>query len=130
TTCLSNDNQIGKSVMLYMGVNDDRFPLMMYKFGTGAPQTGADPMNSVWYLDTLPFRASWQILRCPSDAQANDRDLSVDAATGAVTVTQRDKEFAWAMRANHGYNYQYLSPELQLPGAAGNWGSPYIQSLS
>jgi prepilin-type N-terminal cleavage/methylation domain-containing protein len=130
SACLSNDNQINKSVLMYMGNYDDRFPGMMYKFGTSAPQTGADPANAVWYMTTAPYRNNWQVLRCPSDPNANDKELSIDVATGLPATNQREKEFAWSMRADHGLNYEFTGPMYMQSGQPDPWGKPYVFTTS
>lgn len=39
TKCLSNMRQIGTAVLMYLGDNDDHFPMTMETLSTGAPQT-------------------------------------------------------------------------------------------
>jgi prepilin-type N-terminal cleavage/methylation domain-containing protein len=125
-SCLSNSNQIGKALHMYMGINDDRVPPMMYQFGTGwnTNRNG----NSIWHIILQPFRNSWSVIRCPSDPNATDAVLSIDAESGTRATTTDQKEFAWAIHSDYGMNYQMLSPQVNF--AAGNPGTAFPVSAS
>jgi prepilin-type N-terminal cleavage/methylation domain-containing protein len=110
-TCSSNNAQIGKAVAMYMGENDDRVPPRTYENCNNITCTGSRvPPNSVWLLLLQPQMASMRLFRCPSDPNADDKNLSIDPVTGLPATNDRDRNFAWAARANAGYNSQYLSP--------------------
>lgn len=127
TTCVYNTNQIGKAFLMYAGDSDDAAPPFMYRFGTG--NNTYTPTNANWHGILKPYRPSMQSLRCPSDPNANDRALSVDPETGAPTTTPEATEWAWSMRANYAYNFQFFSPQVNFTGG-GQPGQPFPIKLS
>ena len=130
TACLSNANQLGKAVIMYMGDADDRVPPMMYRFGTG--NNTYSPTNGVWTLSIKPYRADNLIMRCPSDTNATDQGLRTDPETGAVlpaNAPQAQVEWSYAMYSNYAYNYQMLSPQTVVSGG-GSHGWPNPQTAS
>lgn len=109
--CVSNSSQVGKAVMMYMDAHDDRVPLRNYENCNNVTCTGSRvPPNSVWILLIQPYVNNMRFSRCPSDNNATDSELSIDPALNVMTTNQRDRDFAWAARANTGMNSQYLSP--------------------
>lgn len=111
TVCISNSSQIGKAVAIYMGENDAYVPPRTYENCNNVTCTGSrNPPNAIWLMLVKPYMGDFRLQRCPSDPNANDRDLSVDPASGQTTTNQRDIEFAWAARSNVGMNSQYLCP--------------------
>jgi prepilin-type N-terminal cleavage/methylation domain-containing protein len=131
TSCLSNANQIDKAMLMYIGDNDDRMPKMMNYFGT-TTNNSYQPYQSVWGIDIAPYRQNYTVHRCPSDSNANDRELSIDAGTGQTATTTEGKQFAWMIRSSHGYNYQNLSVMAYVPGfpTFGQDGRPYPVNTS
>ncbi|MEO7453892.1 MAG: prepilin-type N-terminal cleavage/methylation domain-containing protein [Fimbriimonadales bacterium] len=129
TACLSNGNQLGKAVIMYMGDSDDRVPPMMFRFGTG--NNGYSPTNSVWTLSIKPYRADNLIMRCPSDSNASDQGLRTNPEDGTPlppNATKEQIEWSYAMYSNYAYNYQMLSPQTVRPGAPYGQPSPQTQS--
>lgn len=131
TACLSNANQMGKAVIMYMGDSDDRLPQQMYWFGGPYNNIEQHPNNSVWSLLIKPYRADNLLMRCPSDSNATDQGLRTNPDTGAqlpANAPQSLVDFAYAMKTNYAYNYQMLSPACVVPGAPplqGNAGHCY-----
>jgi prepilin-type N-terminal cleavage/methylation domain-containing protein len=129
TQCLSNANQMGKAILMYMGQTDDRVPPMMYRFGTG--HNGYSPTNAVWTLLLKPYRADNTIMRCPSDPNATDDGLRTDPETGnglPANATQAQVEWSYCMYSNYAYNFQMLSPQTVRPGAPYGQPAPVVSS--
>ena len=59
-TCLNNVKQIGLSMRLYSGDNQERFP-------TGTLSTGAGATLGAWSLMTNNYQTSYKTWICPSD---------------------------------------------------------------
>jgi prepilin-type N-terminal cleavage/methylation domain-containing protein len=125
TQCLSQSNQVCKANLMYVGDNDTYMPPMMYAFGTGHNDAN-DPTNSVWHLMENNYRQSWNVLRCASDPHNTETELLMNPENEQPIdpTNLHAKEFCYAMRANYGYNYQFLSPECVVP-PNGPYGSPY-----
>jgi prepilin-type N-terminal cleavage/methylation domain-containing protein len=128
TQCLSNSYQMQRSVLMYMGENDDRFPQQMYWFGGPFNNIEQYPNNRVWSLLIKPYRVDNNIMRCPSDANATDEGIRLNPETLQAlpaNAPQSLVDYAYAMFTNYGYNYQMLSPacvvagQPPLPGNAG-----------
>jgi prepilin-type N-terminal cleavage/methylation domain-containing protein len=116
TTCTSNQNQLIKAVLMYMGDNDDYVPLVNYHPCTATWCTGTIPNQSTWLLDIQGYVANLRFSRCPSDSNANDQTLSIDPVSGQFLGPGRPRDFAWATYSNYGMNSQYMSPKVVLPG--------------
>jgi len=58
--CLSNGRQIGAAFMMYLGDNDDCFPLPSFPVPV-----------STWTATIQPYMKSTQLLRCPTDPSTN-----------------------------------------------------------
>lgn len=61
TTCLSNMKQIGLATFLYVGDNDDTFPMDSHSGG----------MEFSWVRTLQPYSRSALVFRCPSDRSVN-----------------------------------------------------------
>ncbi|MBA3726880.1 MAG: prepilin-type N-terminal cleavage/methylation domain-containing protein [Armatimonadetes bacterium] len=107
TSCIANSNQLSKAVMMYMGDNDDYVPMMESPVDTTTPMTSA-----AWPYLISGYINSWQVIRCPSDPNANDRSLSVDLNGNPLpqNVTSDQKHRAWSYRTDYGTNFQFLHP--------------------
>jgi type II secretory pathway pseudopilin PulG len=110
TSCLSNFNGMGKAFHLYMADWDDTYPMVNRLPCSAVNCTGTNPNQTSWVLDIQPYVANIRYCRCPADPNATDIGLDLDPVTGVRTTTQQARLFAWATRANHGLNSQYLSP--------------------
>jgi prepilin-type N-terminal cleavage/methylation domain-containing protein/prepilin-type processing-associated H-X9-DG protein len=62
TACLSNTNQIGKALMMYVDDSDGVYPPNRFKNSTGAPTA---PFT--WKRAMVPYTTSLEIWRCPSN---------------------------------------------------------------
>lgn len=67
TACLSNMNQIGLGVQMYLTDNDDR---MLYRSGSANSRAGNIPTSNAnrWWNLLMPYVASQAVYRCPSDS--------------------------------------------------------------
>jgi prepilin-type N-terminal cleavage/methylation domain-containing protein/prepilin-type processing-associated H-X9-DG protein len=101
TTCLSNFKQMGAAVMLYLQDYDETMPLVATDFSLTAPP------NQALSNMLQPYIKSYQVLVCPSDP-ADDNDRATMEVEPPSTPAQR--EFNLALKADFGYNYQYLCP--------------------
>jgi prepilin-type N-terminal cleavage/methylation domain-containing protein len=122
TSCLSNSNQLGKAMLMYMGDNDDRVCLSMYRIvGSSVADNQAYPMNQM-----ADYIANDRLSRCPSDANANDQALSINPDNNAVIPpTQPEpRKKSWAIRSSYGMNWQFICPMVTYTGQQANDGSP------
>lgn len=110
TACVANSNQLGKGMMMYMGDNDDRVPLVHYNFGptiaTAGTQDQAYPMNQM-----AGYLGDKTIYRCPSDSNATDQVLSIHPDNPAQTIPAGyPRDTGWAIRASYALNWNFLCP--------------------
>jgi prepilin-type N-terminal cleavage/methylation domain-containing protein len=122
TSCLSNSNQLGKAMLMYMGDNDDRVTPSMYRIaGSAVADNQAYPMNCM-----ADYIANDRLSRCPSDSNANDQGLSINPDNNAaIPATQPDqRKKVWAIRASYGMNWQFICPMVTYTGQSGSDGSP------
>jgi prepilin-type N-terminal cleavage/methylation domain-containing protein/prepilin-type processing-associated H-X9-DG protein len=107
TSCLSNMNQLGKAVMMYVQDYDEIFPF-------------AVPDN--WWLDwpvhVQPYVKNYQAFTCPSDGVARDPNNRVWA--GPPISYAANGYIAWNGSSNQLYG---------VMGMAQSWIAPNIQSL-
>lgn len=113
TTCVSNDNQVSKAVLMYLQDYDETFPIQNYRPCTAA---NCNWPNQSWPMLVQPYTKNWQTFRCPSDPNATDAGLSFRPSDERPVANDNERIFAWATRANRGYNSQYLSPAVIFPG--------------
>jgi prepilin-type N-terminal cleavage/methylation domain-containing protein/prepilin-type processing-associated H-X9-DG protein len=112
-SCISNFKQGTTSIMMYVQDFDETMMPMTWEYGVWDYTK-----NKVWPQLTQPYVKNWQVNRCPSDPNANDRILT-DGAT-----VQAEKEFNWAERTDLGYNYAFLSP-FTGPATGPLGGNPF-----
>lgn len=67
TVCLSNMKQIGLSVQLYVGDNDDT---LFFRAGWANSRSGNIPQSNAarWWNLLTPYLKSHEVFRCPSDS--------------------------------------------------------------
>jgi prepilin-type N-terminal cleavage/methylation domain-containing protein/prepilin-type processing-associated H-X9-DG protein len=113
TSCLSNQKQCNLGIIQYEIDSDDVFP-MVDTGSIGGIGWGFGRPDWVWPELVMPYMKNWQILRCPSDPNANDHELSEDTATdnNSLFLGPNDPNFnyARAARADIGINYTFLCP--------------------
>lgn len=124
TTCSNNSNQMMKAVLLYLTDHDDTVPPTNYDACSASNCHGSrQPEVGCWVLSIQPYVGNLRFPRCPSDHDARDETLSRNPHNDQPTNNRRDRDFAWAIRSNYGYNSQYLSPMVILqsmpPGRIG-----------
>ncbi len=116
TSCLSNFNQVVKSVLMYTQDYDETLPPLMHS--TAAFFVNYDPnTDKVWPQLVAPYVKNWQVFRCPSDPFANESSLIESWCTDATG----DTSYCLGIKTNLGYNYMYLSP---MDANAKNIGRP------
>jgi prepilin-type N-terminal cleavage/methylation domain-containing protein len=113
TACVANSNQIGKGMLMYMGDNDDRVPMLHYNRGpvvaTAGTQDQAYVMNQM-----QGYLGDKTIYRCPSDSNATDQVLSLHPTSGVTIPQGYPRDTAWAIKSNYGINVQFLGPLVNL----------------
>ena len=55
TSCLSNSNQLGKAMLMYMGDNDDKVPMQNYQPCDASRCTGSIPNQSSSAIQEVSF---------------------------------------------------------------------------
>lgn len=125
TSCLSNFKQGALGIMMYTQDYDENM-VMADSGGIGLPGWGFGRPDYVWPELVQPYIKNWQIFRCPSDPNANDRTLSVDpVSNAALTPSSPNYYYAWGERADMGINYVFLTPWVVLPnGYVGSQPTP------
>ncbi len=114
TQCISNFSQSQRSVLMYADDNGNRC-VPVNSAGFGMPgygvYTSAANHDKPWPETIQPYMKSWNVIRCPSDRNANDNDLSVDLddATKIPPTDSTKRHWAWGFRANVGLNFDWLS---------------------
>jgi prepilin-type N-terminal cleavage/methylation domain-containing protein/prepilin-type processing-associated H-X9-DG protein len=101
TTCASNFRQLGTAVTLYQQDYDETMPLTATSFEFTAP-----PNQALGNL-LQPYIKGFQILVCPSDPADEADRVTVEVAP---PDSPAQREFNLAIKADFGYNYQYLCP--------------------
>jgi prepilin-type N-terminal cleavage/methylation domain-containing protein len=113
TTCVANSNQMMKSVLMYMGDNDDYVPALDLVIDN------ATPMNSgAWPYYMQGYIQSWNVLRCPSDPNATDKGMAYDLNDAALPANASKDQLhrAWSYRVDYGINFQFIDPLVILQG--------------
>ncbi len=105
TTNLSNYKQDVTAMLMYAADSSDVIaPLEVSPNGYGDVFSAKPELLVQNYGQLIqPYAKNFMILRHPLDSNANDQTL------WAGTTTQLAHEFNETQRANHGYNYMYLS---------------------
>jgi len=94
TSCLSNLNQMGKSVMMYVQDYDERFPMVYGGYG--------DVARAAEYLLHYPYIKNVQVWQCPS-ANPSDNDTWRDSIADVLGVPRPN-----GRKFNYGYNWGVL----------------------
>jgi prepilin-type N-terminal cleavage/methylation domain-containing protein/prepilin-type processing-associated H-X9-DG protein len=101
TSCSSNFRQMGSATLMYAQDYDETMPLVATDFALTAPP------NQAFSNLLQPYLKSYQIIACPSDP-ADESDRATIEVMPPDTQVQR--EFNLGLKADFGYNYQYLCP--------------------
>lgn len=115
TQDISNFKQQGLGVAMYIGDSDGGYPLSN-SGGPGLPGWGFGPPDTVPAQALQPYMKNFQITVCPNDpasldARLRDQLQYMTAPNNSMnTVTPTGKAYAYGVRSNMGYNYQFLSP--------------------
>jgi len=118
-SCLSNFKQASIAIQMYIQDYDEAMVPVEYGCCAYDPNAG----DRMWPQLVYPYTKNRQIEKCPSDGLNTDAtdlaDMGYTASSNAV-----EKDYAYAITADFGYNYFYLSPLFDTPGgtadAAGN----------
>jgi prepilin-type processing-associated H-X9-DG protein len=113
-SCLSNFKQGSLGIMMYVQDYDET----MVPVEIGCCGYNPDLGDRVWPQLVAPYIKNEQINKCPSDgletAASSLADLGYTNASNAI-----EKDYAYNITADFGYNYFYLSPLIGLyPGGA------------
>jgi prepilin-type N-terminal cleavage/methylation domain-containing protein/prepilin-type processing-associated H-X9-DG protein len=121
TSCLSNQKQMSTGILMYMQDYDEVvIPANTNGYSIGC--LGCGSPDQVWPQLIQPYVKNWQVLRCPSDPHANDRELSVTSSGAPEPPNDPDHFYHWGARADVGLNYVFLSPWVYDSSRA-FWGS-------
>jgi len=133
TSCLSNQKQCSLGILQYEGDSDDTFP-MVDTGSINGPGWGFGRPDYVWPELVMPYMKNWQILRCPSDSNANDHELSEDNTTDNNTIFlgPNDPNFNYsrASRTDFGLNYTFLCPWVLVPVTGGTYVGSHPINMS
>lgn len=72
TTCLSNLRQIGTATKLYLGDNDDTFPVSLYSLDQATIVPGSGDRLFTAYDAIAPYLKNLEVYRCPSNRDGVD----------------------------------------------------------
>ena len=118
-SCLSNTNQLGKSIMMYVQDYDETLPY--WNFTLNADGYGGNGQFGNWWFNaTYPYNKSVQVLRCPDDNTKLTPRTWFPAA--GWTHETPDK---WGINpALYDAQISYGMTETMMCGEInGNWGS-------
>jgi prepilin-type N-terminal cleavage/methylation domain-containing protein/prepilin-type processing-associated H-X9-DG protein len=113
TSCLSNFKQGALGILMYVQDYDETLVPLMNGVDEGWGYNWQ--IDTCWPQMTIPYTKNWQILKCPSDPNANDNTYRANGGMPAGTTGKRFEYWA-GLATDLGYNYMYLSP-MQNNGA-------------
>jgi hypothetical protein len=126
-SCMARNAAIAEALALYMQDQENRF--VPGTQGRAAYCDGYLYNLLVWPEILLPYHGDWHNYRCPQDPNATDAGLSVNICTGAATQSPAETHWAWSLRSNRGYNWQFLSPTVAGPAwPGGSSAEPLVLS--
>jgi prepilin-type N-terminal cleavage/methylation domain-containing protein/prepilin-type processing-associated H-X9-DG protein len=92
SSCLSNLNQIGRAVMMYVQDWDGNYPLVHLGMpGEPAVHEGENEVGS-WYDEIMPYLKSKDVFKCPSDP-ARDEAISSYSINGWFAYATSEGDF-------------------------------------
>ncbi len=104
-TCVSNFQQASLAIDMYVQDYDEHMVPVEY----GCCSYNPDKGDRMWPQLVYPYVKNRQIDKCPSDGFNTDAtdlaDMGYNNASNAI-----EKDYAYAITADFGYNYYYLSP--------------------
>jgi len=103
-TCGSNFKQAATAIAMYAQDYDERMVPAEHACCRYSPA-----LDYSWPELVSPYVKNWGIHNCPSDPYAND-DIGLQQMGVSKTAPQKQKEYAWGLTTDLGYNYMYLSP--------------------
>jgi len=117
-SCLSNFKQGSLAVIMYVQDYDETMVPVEYGCCSYNPDTG----DRVWPQLTAPYTKNEQINKCPSDGLNTP---ATDLADMGYTNTSNavEKDYAYNITADFGYNYFYLSPLNNCPNGTDSIGN-------
>jgi prepilin-type N-terminal cleavage/methylation domain-containing protein/prepilin-type processing-associated H-X9-DG protein len=104
TTCASNMKQAALAINMYVQDYDERMVPMQYGC-CGYDST----VEMSWPQLVQPYTKNWGLHNDPSDPYSDD-DIGLQQLGLTQASPQREKEYAWGLTTDLGYNYMYLSP--------------------
>ena len=107
TASLSNLKQLGTSIALYTGDNDDVM-FQTYYFGNSGQTTPDNYGAFRWPWLLTPYTKNMAIFRSPSDVT----DLSLSSCSGGCRDPKNPYYgYLWGLFPSYGYNWFFLSPD-------------------
>jgi len=138
TVCLSNLNQIGKAIVIYMGDYDDVFPHALDASDKYAPQIwdgNPDFRNRIPYMPLMsevlqPYLKSKEIFHCPSDAGTQVLDNHFPEPFMTAPTMYQAYQSSYFFRTEIAFR-AFTQTSFQLPAnvnvlfdGAGHWHVP------
>ena len=102
---MANAKQIATAANLYLGDNNETYPIARYSAGANSDPTLAYPDKVVGQL-LLPYLKSIQVLSSPADSATESERETVDMPVVPSKVSYSDvqRKFALAYKSDYGYN--------------------------
>ncbi len=121
TTCLSNMNQIGLALQMYLNDDDDQmFYRSNWAYSRSGPTTLPNGVSSNpyrWWNLLMPYMKSNQVWSCPSDPQptpSDDTNGNVDIQRSYIAISCAES-----------LNYNSLADPVDSMVVTEKWGSDY-----
>jgi prepilin-type processing-associated H-X9-DG protein/prepilin-type N-terminal cleavage/methylation domain-containing protein len=109
-SCVSNFKQGALAIEMYIQDYDETMVPVEY----GCCSYNPDKGDRLWPQLVYPYTKNIQIDKCPSDAfNSNTTDLTDMGYTTSSNAIEQD--YAFAITADFGFNYFYLSPLNTIP---------------
>jgi prepilin-type N-terminal cleavage/methylation domain-containing protein/prepilin-type processing-associated H-X9-DG protein len=103
-SCQSNFKQAALATLMYAQDYDETMVPLMY--GCCAYNANAD---YTWVELVKPYSKNFLMFNCPGDPNSSD-DTGLAQLGLNQSSPQKQKEWAWGLTADIGYNYMHLSP--------------------
>lgn len=138
TACISNLNQIGKAIVIYMGDYDDVFPHALDASDKYAPEIWAahpDFQNRIPYMPLMsevlqPYLKNHDVFMCPSDTGTNVLDNHFPQPFVTSPSMYKVYGSSYLFRTEIAFRY-FTQTSFQLPAdinvlfdGAGSWHVP------
>jgi len=132
TVAISDMKQGNLACQMYLGDNDDYFPLSD-SGGINIPGWGYGPPDTVPFQVLQPYCKNTQFVIDPMDPWQSETQRIADQCPSMgctlATATATEKMYALGVRANMGYNFAYFSPWIyQLQSSGWYYGAAAVSA--